>query len=110
MTAQLSVGMDEEYPGGSQEMAAEATASSPIAPLSLSLFLARGKLGKNKNTAPPPPAPSLSARAFSSRAAPSGWTSEGADAAARRGVAGLTGALIVRGNGPEVINRARLLP
>lgn len=37
MTVHLSVGMDEKYPVGSQEMAAEATARPPIAPLSLSL-------------------------------------------------------------------------
>lgn len=36
MTTQLSVDMDE-YPGGSQEMAAEATASSPIVPHRASL-------------------------------------------------------------------------
>lgn len=70
--------------------------------LSLSLSFSPGKLGKNKNAAL-----SLYPRAFSSRAVPSGWTSERTDAASKKRCCG---ALIVRGNGPEVINRARLLP
>jgi len=37
MTVHLSVGMDEEYPVRSQEMAAETTARPSIASLSLSL-------------------------------------------------------------------------
>lgn len=100
MTVQLFVDMDE-YPGGSQEMAADATAPFPIAPLS------RSKLGKNKNTA-------LSSRplrypcAFSSRTAPSGWTSEGLTQQQEEVLLG-SRVLIVRGNGLEVINRARLL-
>lgn len=86
-------------------MADEATARIPPTPLS------RGKLGKNKNTAPR--RPYLRRGPHRTRALshleprrPVGQGEVRAAAAARRGVAGSTGSLIVRGNGPEVINRA----